>query len=247
VNGTTGYEEAAAQGLMAGINASLYTQGKEPFVLSRHEAYIGIMIDDLVTLGVDEPYRMFTSRAERRLVLRQDNVFGRLYPHAYRLGLIDKDLWQRQKLEQQGIELAFGFIKKNWGRCELFTIFNAVNLDDVFKKRALVLLADLFANQESELNMVVTPRMLTSLHALVKYDGYLERELLEIAKAEKYATTEIPEGFAYENTPGLSCELLEKFLFYKPKTVAQAQLIPGMTPAAISLLIFRLRERDVRG
>lgn len=241
VNGTTGYEEAAAQGIVAGINAALSVKGQDPFVLSRQESYIGIMIDDLVTLGVDEPYRMFTSRAERRLLLRQDNVFERLYPYAMKLGLISQVEFDKQQNELFAINLAFDHVKKFWGRSEIFNIFNSIILTDDQKSRAKEILKELFEAQEISADLI-SPRLLLSLHAKVKYDGYLSRELEEIEKANKYAEEGIPENFIFDDMPGLSKELQEKLKYYVPKTVAQSQLIPGMTPAAVSLLIFRLRE-----
>lgn len=240
VNGTTGYEEAAAQGIMAGINAALLVQEKAPFILSRHESYIGIMIDDLVSLGVDEPYRMFTSRAERRLILRQDNVFERLYPYAIELGLISRADFAKHQEELSAIELIFEHVKKYWGRSEIFNIFNAVHLEEEGRARAVFLLTNVFESKGLGIDLI-TSRVLTTVHAKVKYDGYLAREMMEVAKAKNYSDEQIPECLMDEIVPGLSTELQEKLKRYKPQTIAQAQLIPGMTPAAISLIIFRCR------
>ncbi len=241
VNGTTGYEEAAAQGIMAGINAHLYSAGQEPFILSRYESYIGVMIDDLVTLGVDEPYRMFTSRAERRLILRQDNVFERLYPHALRLGLITQADFDKFEKEKEVIDKCFAMVKQFWARSEIFNILHSVELSVEQKARAKEILTD-FCLQNGLDARQISPRTITSLHALVRYDGYLAREQQEIEKFKKYAELTIPADFVFDCIAGLSTEIIEKLNRHRPKTIAQAQLISGITPAAISLLIFRVRE-----
>lgn len=243
VNGTTGYEEAAGQGIMAGINAALFVQGRDPFILSRQESYIGIMIDDLVNLGVDEPYRMFTSRAERRLILRQDNVFHRLYPYAHQLGLISDDDFQKYKREQDDIDFAFAWIKSVWARSEIFNILNSVVLTDELKDLAKQKIAEYFCSCGRKYNQI-SSRVVQTLHAMVKYDGYLQREVIEVEKFKKFADEKIPQNFVFDDIPGLSHEMIEKLKKHNPQNVAQAQLIPGMTPAAISILIFRLRQRD---
>ncbi len=241
VNGTTGYEEAAGQGIAAGINAHLLVTNQPPFILSRNESYIGIMIDDLVTLGVDEPYRMFTSRAERRLILRQDNVFERLYPYAIKLGLISKRDFEKFEKEQTAIDEAFSIVKEFWARSELFKLLNEITMNDEQKHRTKEILCEKF-NEKNLDPSAITPRVILSLHARVKYDGYLEREKMEVQKFKKFAEEFIPDDFIYDNIPGLSTEMVEKLKFFKPKNIAQAQLIPAITPAAISLLIFRIKE-----
>ena len=217
INGTTGYEEAAGQGIVAGINAALKVSGKEPFVLSRTESYIGVMIDDIITLGVDEPYRMFTSRAERRLLLRQDNVFLRLMPHAKKLGTVDEKTYQDFLKEKELIETTVAQAKKQKPHGELFKRF----FD-----------ADFVAQSRADL----------CIHAQILYDGYLEKEEREAKKANQFQELTIPATLDYRSMPGLTHEIAEKLLCHKPKTIAQAQLIPGMTPAALSLLIFRARR-----
>lgn len=224
INGTTGYEEAAGQGIIAGINAVLKTKGREPFTLARTESYIGVMIDDLITLGVDEPYRMFTSRAERRLLLRQDNVFLRLMPYAKRFGTVDDQTYEQFLHEKECVEKSVALIKRERPHGKLFKIFNDLALPTKIK---------------------LPSRALLCIHAQVRYDGYIEKERKEALKAERYRELKIPNDFSYKNMPGLTRELQEKLSLYKPKTIAQAQLIPGMTPAAISLLIFQVSQRHV--
>ncbi|MDR3647222.1 MAG: tRNA uridine-5-carboxymethylaminomethyl(34) synthesis enzyme MnmG [Candidatus Babeliales bacterium] len=230
INGTTGYEEAAGQGIIAGINASLKAAQKLAFIISREESYIGIMIDDLVTLGVEEPYRMFTSRAERRIVLRQDNVFYRLADKAYALGMIESKLYEDIKKEDAQIQEVLTRLRSKKTNGDLIKLFG-----------------ELECNQEKILELAgveLTERAILSIYAEVKYFDYLKRETLEIEKAQKYRMLIIPKDFDFKNMPGLSKELQEKLLLHAPENIAQAMLIQGMTPAAISLLIFRVRELE---
>lgn len=230
INGTTGYEEAAGQGIIAGINAALKAQNRAPYIMSRNEGYIGIMIDDLVTLGVDEPYRMFTSRAERRLILRQDNTFSRLGPKAFELGLISQEMWDAIQAEQNLIHETVKSFEKAGKLKMLAHMLSDGRSDDV---KELIKKA---CDQE------LPSRVLTSIHAEILYAPYIKRELLEVKKSEEYRTMAIPATFNYADMPGLSKELQEKLKKHAPATIAQAGLIQGMTPAAISLLIFRVRE-----
>lgn len=231
INGTTGYEEAAAQGLMAGINAHLKAHNLAPFILSRDESYIGVMIDDLVTMGIDEPYRMFTSRAERRLLLRQDNVFLRLTEKGYNLGLIDENLYQNFLQEKSQLEQTLKILRETYKHVELLEFFgheeDQKNYKDIVKNLTCLELSE---------------RNALSVYAEVRYGPYLIREELEIKKREKFSQLNIPENFEYKNLPGLSIELQQKLAKHKPKNISQAALIPGITPAAISLLIFKTRE-----
>ena len=233
VNGTTGYEEAAGQGIIAGINAAGKNLGREPFVLDRNESYIGVMIDDLVTLGVDEPYRMCTSRAERRLVLRQDNVFARIMPHAKRLGLVDGETYEAFEAEEDLVRRTLAAARKNRQSGELYSLLHEIDFTDAVRARVRELLAP----------DVISSRALLRLHAEVRYEGYLDREQREIDKARRFAQLELPDDLSFANLPGLSFELGQKLAHYKPRTIGQAQLVPGMTPAAISLLIFQTRNR----
>ena len=230
INGTTGYEEAAGQGIVAGINANLYHAGKEPFVLDRTESYIGIMIDDLVTLGVDEPYRMFTSRAEHRLMLRQDNTFLRLTARAYALGLIDAQLYADFTHEKELIHATVANIKANIKtKQELLTLF----LDFENNKQAV---REILGNDLAE-------RALRTVQAEVLYEPYLVRETREIERTNHYKTLKLSPATEYVGLPGLSRELQEKLQRYNPATIADAALIPGMTPAALSLLILKTRHK----
>lgn len=201
INGTTGYEEAAGQGCIAGINAHNQAHQQASFTLGRHESYIGIMIDDLVTMNIDEPYRMFTSRAEHRIVLRQDNTFLRLMEYGYRNGMINQELYRDFCIEKEQIAQA---------------------LQGKLDEKTLTDRARLCADAER------------------KYAPYIEREHKEIARAQKYQELVIPATFEFKGLPGLSIELQQKLLQYKPANIAQASRIPGMTPAAISLLIFKI-------
>ena len=249
INGTTGYEEAAGQGMLAGINAALKVQGKDAFVLDRQESYIGVMIDDLVTLGADEPYRMFTSRAERRLLLRQDNVFSRLMPYGYRLGLIDQAIYDEFLIEEALIKRSVATIKAAGRESRLYNLFGAIEYAAATRVESHALLVEKLADAEAEvepLEKALHERVLLSIHAHIKYTGYIERELREVEKARKLQDMRIPDTFVYDTLDGLTVELKQKLARYRPATIAQAQLIPGMTPAAISILLFQVRRASDR-
>lgn len=228
INGTTGYEEAAGQGIVAGINAALKAQNKPPFILEREESYIGVMIDDLVTMSVDEPYRMFTSRAERRLILRQDNVFTRFANISYNLGLISKNLYDAIKQEEDLVTKIVQKIKTQCTTDEMIKLLtpDMTNLDYI---------RQISGNELNE-------RVIQNIWAEIRYEPYLKREQLEVKKAHQFQQLDIPNDFEYVNLPGLSKELQGKLAKHKPKTIAQASRIPGMTPAAVSLLIFKVRQ-----
>lgn len=227
INGTTGYEEAAGQGIIAGINAHLKATNQPPFILDRSESYIAVMIDDLVTMSVDEPYRMFTSRAERRLLLRQDNTFLRLTPYAYALGMISEQLYADFLAEKESIEKALETIK--------------TKMDSQHRLRTF---GQSEENKEKLLDYIDIPlseRALQTVHAEIRYEPYIAREKAEIKKSAHFKDLLIPTTFDYIALPGLSKELQQKLTKHKPTNVAQAALIPGMTPAALSLLIFRVK------
>jgi tRNA uridine 5-carboxymethylaminomethyl modification enzyme len=228
INGTTGYEEAAGQGIIAGINAHQKTAHKEPFILDRTESYIGVMIDDLVSMSVDEPYRMFTSRAERRLLLRQDNAFMRLTEKAYHLGMIDEQLYNDFLTEKNIIEKTLAELRARYSSTELLRLFGQDECDKTT-------LADYISTPLSE-------RTLQIIHSEIRYEPYITREKQEIKKTEHFKSMIIPTHFNYTAMPGLSKELQQKLTKHQPQTIAHAALIPGMTPAAISLLIFRIKQ-----
>jgi tRNA uridine 5-carboxymethylaminomethyl modification enzyme len=240
INGTTGYEEAAGQGIIAGINAHLKHTNQEPFILDRTQGYIGVMIDDLITLGVDEPYRIFTSRAERRLLLRQDNVFLRLMPYGKKFGLIDDELYEKFLQEKTVIEKSINFIQEQGKSSEIFRIFHSVDFTDEVKQEATKKLFKLW--EQKNFSGFLSSRTLFCIHAEIRYDGYIEKEKQESEKIIRFQNLQIPDEIVYSKMPGLSVELQQKLNHYKPKTIAQAQLIPGMTPAALSVLIFQSRE-----
>lgn len=241
VIGTTGYEEAAGLGLVAGMNAHLRAHGQEAFIFDRNESYLGVMIDDLVTLGVSEPYRMFTSRAERRLLLRQDNVFLRLMPYARKFGLIDEESWEKFLTEKNAIEQGVKLVKKGGTQGELFKLFYSVEFSEEIREKSRDALTQAFLNAALPIEGL-TGRALLSIHAEVRYEGYIAKERLEVEKAHKYQDMIIPDELDYANLPGLTRELQQKLNFHKPKTIAHAHLIQGITPAAISILIFQVRN-----
>ncbi len=227
INGTTGYEEAAGQGIVAGINASLKVQCKEPFILDRSESYIGVMIDDLVSMSVDEPYRMFTSRAERRLTLRQDNVFLRLTDRAYNMGLVDSEMYQAFKQEKELVNQTLHDLRAGHTNAQLLKLFGETSCDIQALK--------------AHTPPALSERALNNVYAEIRYEPYLKREEKESERAHYYKSLEVPTHFDFKGLPGLSKELQEKLIKYKPASIAQASLIPGMTPAALSLLIFTIR------
>ena len=231
INGTTGYEEAAGQGLMAGINAHQKAHNKEPFVLDRNESYIGVMIDDLVTVGIDEPYRMFTSRAERRLVLRQDNAFLRLTKKGYEVGTVSEEMYQKFLLEKTEFETALNYLDTTYSHPELIKA-----IEQPISNKAVI---------EGLLGYEVSGRNILTLFAHVKYREYIKREEREVQKVKEYRNIALPEFSIINNVSGLSTEMKQKIKRYKPSTVADAMLISGMTPAAISLLVLIARRPDL--
>ena len=246
-NGTSGYEEAAAQGLIAGLNASLALQGKDPLVLSRSESYIGTLIDDLVTKGTNEPYRMMTSRSEYRLLLRQDNADARLTPKGYAAGLVSEEQYQaylhKQKLIDDEIDrlehthisplLINPFLKK----FDLPPVNSGFSLADLLRRPEMSyeLLAELDKDRPT-----LPPRVLTTVEVSVKYEGYIKRQIAEVARHQKLESKALPENLDYKSIKGLRLEAAQKLAAVKPLTVGQASRISGVNPADISVLLIYL-------
>lgn len=251
VNGTTGYEEAAAQGLLAGINAARLAANQEPWIPERHEAYLGVMVDDLVTRGVTEPYRMFTSRAEYRLMLREDNADLRLTPAGYALGLVTPERWQRfsQKCEailRQQTYMQHTFIRpKNITPNDTLRVFGQplereYSLLDLLR-RPNVSYAQLMSLPASGL-LPLADDVREQVEIQAKYQGYIDRQQDEVARAQHNEHLALPLGLDYKMVRGLSAEAQQKLNLHQPETLGQAARIPGMTPAAISLLAVHLKR-----
>ncbi|MBI5051110.1 MAG: tRNA uridine-5-carboxymethylaminomethyl(34) synthesis enzyme MnmG [Nitrospirae bacterium] len=250
INGTSGYEEAAAQGLIAGINAAMKIKDKEPFILGRHEAYIGVLIDDLVTKGTREPYRMFTSRAEYRLLLRQDNADLRLMEKGYRLGLINKGQFNRFLHKKSAVETEIKRIKSARFKPDavnpvLIKLGGSPIKEDTtlyqLLKRPEVKYADIAVISPS--NNGMSADVINQVEIQTKYQGYIRRQAESAEKFKKIEGKKIPSDFIYKGISGISKEIVEKLEEVKPLSLGQAGRIPGVTPAAISLLMVALERR----
>ena len=251
INGTTGYEEAAAQGLLAGINAGLQVQQREPWFPRRDEAYLGVLVDDLITRGTAEPYRMFTSRAEYRLLLREDNADQRLTPAGWRLGLVDEARWRACEDKQTAIADETRRLKETWVHAESPARPAVETLLGKALGREYNLL-DLLRRPEAEYFSLLTaadaaaPAIAAAVAEQVeiqaKYAGYIERQELEIERQRRHEELRIPEELDYRQVHGLSAEVLQKLSKQRPATLGQAARIPGVTPAAISLLLVHLKR-----
>jgi tRNA uridine 5-carboxymethylaminomethyl modification enzyme len=250
INGTTGYEEAAAQGLLAGINSALKAQGKPGWYPKRDEAYIGVMVDDLITLGTREPYRMFTSRAEYRLLLREDNADLRLTAKGRELGLIDDQRWARFNAKVDGISieserLRTTFIHPNTPAADRLAdqlsspLLHEASLLDLLRRPEFSY-ADI-ANLKGEGSL--NPQVTEQVEIAVKYAGYIDRQQEEIDRLHRSEAIAIPAGFDYVSVKGLSHEVTHKLTQAQPSTIGQASRVPGITPAAISLLLINLKKR----
>ena len=252
INGTTGYEEAAAQGLLAGLNAVLYSRDQEPWSPRRDQAYLGVMVDDLITRGTLEPYRMFTSRAEYRLMLREDNADLRLSETGRRLGLVTDARWAAFCSKREAIEREQQRLRDLWVRPadlgEGGSEMPGVELSR--EVRALQLLArpEIAYSDLMQLNHlrpgVEDPQVIEQLEVQAKYAGYIERQQDEIERQRANEAVVLPLDFDYEKVRGLSSEVKEKFQRHRPQTLGQAGRIPGVTPAAISLLLIHLKKRS---
>jgi tRNA uridine 5-carboxymethylaminomethyl modification enzyme len=233
INGTTGYEEAAAQGLIAGTNAALALAGREPLVLSRDRAYIGVLIDDLVTCGVDEPYRMFTSRAEYRLLLRQDNADRRLTPVAYELGLADAERYER--LRRKEAQIGRVCERLNSVRHEGALLATILRRPEVQWSHIVDCLPELAA---------IDPLVAQQVHYDLKYAGYVARQTVAVDRQHRLAQKRIPRNFDYARLSQLRAEAREKFLRIQPSDLSQASRISGITPADIALLMVHLEGKS---
>ena len=254
INGTTGYEEAAAQGLLAGINAGLFVQEKDQWFPRRDQAYVGVLVDDLCTLGTKEPYRVFTSRAEYRLLLREDNADIRLTPIAHELGLIDEARWARFNEKMENIEKERERLKQIWihPQSEHLTVINELVSTPLIREASG---EDLLRRPE------VTYEKLTQTAAFapaledkqaaeqveiaIKYQGYIEHQQDEIEKQKRHENTAIPERFDYSLVSGLSNEVRSKLEQHRPVSIGQASRISGITPAAISILLVNLKKQGM--
>ncbi len=249
INGTTGYEEAGAQGLLAGLNAALQAQQKDPWCPRRDEAYIGVLVDDLITLGTQEPYRMFTSRAEYRLLLREDNADLRLTEKGRELGLIDDIRWQAFSEKREGIEREQQRLASTW---------IVPNTEEAEKINALIdsplsreySLADLLKRPELDYEKIAgikgdkvsNQQVAEQVEISAKYAGYIDRQQDEIERLRRSENTKIPPNFDYEKVKGLSNEVKQKLKDAKPETLGRAGRIPGVTPAAVSLVLIYLKK-----
>ncbi|MBN2886514.1 MAG: tRNA uridine-5-carboxymethylaminomethyl(34) synthesis enzyme MnmG, partial [Chromatiaceae bacterium] len=252
INGTTGYEEAAAQGLVAGANAVRLIREQEPWTPRRDEAYIGVMIDDLITRGTNEPYRMFTSRAEHRLLLREDNADLRLTETGRCLGLVDEEHWRRFEAKREAIERERARLRECWLRPErLDPERTAQVLGEPLRReaRALDLLARPHVRHAALAELIgpapedVTPEVAEQVEIQARYAGYIDRQQAEIERQREQETRALPDTFDYSAVRGLSMEVREKLMRARPATIGQAARIPGITPAAISLLLIHLKRR----
>jgi len=261
INGTTGYEEAAAQGLLAGINATLGLREAQPWIPGRSDGYLGVLVDDLVTRGTREPYRMFTSRAEHRLLLREDNADARLTPIGRTLGLIDDERWRFFETKQRRIEgeverlralrIHPAQLAAQWSARVLgaalardVSAFELLRRPEVAYETLLEIAAPpVGAASAEEADDRIAAQLSIQVEALAKYAGYIERQLEEVARQRRNEQTRLPEDIDYAQIAGLSHEVRARLSEYRPTTLGQAGRVPGVTPAALSLLLVHLRKR----
>lgn len=254
INGTTGYEEAGAQGLLAGLNAALYSQEKESWSPAREQAYLGVLVDDLTTLGTKEPYRMFTSRAEYRLMLREDNADARLTSKGRELGLVDDIRWAAFNTKMEAIELERQRLRQSWIHPQHAALekvnqqlkaplMREASIEELVRRpevsyAALMQIEDLGPG-------LVDPVAAEQVEIQIKYEGYINRQHDEINRQQRNETTRLPEKFDYKAVKGLSNEVILKLNQVQPQTVGQASRISGITPAAISLLLVYLKKQGL--
>ncbi len=251
INGTTGYEEAAAQGLLAGINAALYSKGEQPWTPQRNEAYIGVLVDDLITRGVSEPYRMFTSRAEYRLTLREDNADLRLTEQGRRLGIVDDIRWDAFNKKRDAIVREEERLKSTWVNPQLVTEAQAIEFLGKSIEREYSLFDLLRRPNISYYSLIkmmglspstVNECVIEQIEIRAKYQGYIIRQEEEVRRRQSQESLRLPQGMDYASIPGLSNEVRQKLAQHMPETIGQASRISGITPAAISLLLVYLKR-----
>ena len=251
INGTTGYEEAAAQGLLAGLNAALLVQEKDAWCPRRDEAYLGVLVDDLITRGVTEPYRMFTSRAEYRLSLREDNADMRLTEIGRSMGLVDDERWQAFETKHQAVGLERERLKSTWLNTKLLSdedmqarfgqkLERAYTFEELLRRPG-VHYRDL-ASLPGAGTCLADDKAAEQVETQIKYHGYIERQRDEVSRQERFETTRLPADLDYRTVRGLSIEVQQKLNKQKPETLGQAARISGITPAAISLLMVHLKR-----
>ena len=257
INGTTGYEEAAAQGLLAGLNAALLVKEKEPWCPRRDEAYLGVLVDDLITQGVSEPYRMFTSRAEYRLQLREDNADLRLTEIGRKLGIVDDARWQAFEKKRESIALEQERLRSTWVNPRSLPPEDAQrvlgkNIEREYSLYELLLRPDVSYENLMTLtgagSGIADPKAAEQVEIQAKYQGYIDRQNLEIRSSEQSEAQRLPNDLDYREVRGLSIEVQQKLNLFKPETIGQAARISGITPAAISLLLVHLKRgfRDAK-
>lgn len=252
INGTTGYEEAAAQGLLAGVNAVQYVREQDPLLLRREQAYLGVLVDDLITKGVNEPYRMFTSRAEYRLQLREDNADMRLTEDGYKIGLVGEEQWRMFNEKREAIEREIQRLKTTWytpqklAEDEQIRVFGQklsreANLHDLLRRPNLDYAA-LMTLEGAMPSENLSAEVVEQVEIQVKYQGYIDRQNEEIDSRRDIETLKLPKDIDYSKVKGLSAEVQQKLNQHKPETVGQASRISGVTPAAVALLMVHLKR-----
>ena len=252
INGTTGYEEAAAQGLLAGANAVQYIREQDPLLLRREQAYLGVLVDDLITKGVNEPYRMFTSRAEYRLQLREDNADMRLTEDGYKIGLVGEEQWRMFNEKREAIEREIQRLKTTWYTPQKLTeeeqlrvfgqkLSREANLHDLLRRPNLDYAA-LMTLPDAQPETALADSVVEQVEIQVKYQGYIDRQNEEIDSRRDIETLKLPEDIDYSKVKGLSAEVQQKLNQHKPETVGQASRISGVTPAAVALLMVHLKR-----